>query len=352
MVPHVPSDIDELQYTRDTLELFDETTVPLSTIVRRCLRLAHLRGDWKAVAWLELELHEFGSEKPRDDGLAADLLRELDRDTDDPERMAIVEAFISRRTLDPKTNAGRDLVAGHSIELLEQNVQLFDLEIASSAAQVGGSQYEQADRAAARVRLLQSRETARSTLAKVRNAVYTHLLRTERELAFVEFNDAFFARTKALVDRQLSLVSPDAVDRFNAAYRRLKEGDPESLSQAAASCRRVLHALADVVCPARSDRLRDSRGIERDLTADKYRNRLLWFIYETCPRTTTRPLVDTDIRLMSDRLEAVDSLSGKGVHDVVSAQEAEALASHVYLLTAEILNMYERHSAASASPTE
>lgn len=32
------------------------------------------------------------------------------------------------------------------------------------------------------------------------------------------------------------------------------------------------------------------------------------------------------------RLEAIDSLSGKGVHDVVSAQEAEALASHVYLL--------------------
>ena len=43
-----------------------------------------------------------------------------------------------------------------------------------------------------------------------------------------------------------------------------------------------------------------------------------------------RPLIDTDIKLMSDRLEAIDSLSGKGVHDVVSAQEAEALASHVY----------------------
>lgn len=342
----MPGDFDELRYTQDTLELFDDVSVPLSAIARRCLRLAHLRGDWKAVTWLELELFELGSEKPRHSGLAADLLAELGRDSGDSERLAIVEAFIDRRTLDPKANAGKaGQVAAHSLELLERNVNLYDREIINSAAHVDGSHFEQVDRAAGRIKLEENRETVRSTLAKVRNAVHTYLLRTERELRFTEFNETFFTRTKSLVDRQLSLVSPEAVDRFNAAYRRLQDGDSESLSQAAASCRRVLHALADVVCPARSDRPRDSRGIERDLTADKYRNRLLWFVYETCPKTTLRPLVDTDIRLMSDRLEAVDSLSGKGVHDVVSAQEAEALASHVYLLTAEILNMHEQHKA-------
>ena len=132
-------DIDELGYTRATLELFDDGTVPLSTVVRRCLRLAHLRGDWKSVTWLELEQHEFGGEKPRDSGLAADLLRALGRDPGDAERTAIVEQFISRRTYDSKAsadNAGH--VSGHSVELLERHVQLFDREIASSAAEVGG----------------------------------------------------------------------------------------------------------------------------------------------------------------------------------------------------------------------
>ncbi|KQQ39545.1 hypothetical protein [Nocardioides sp. Leaf307] len=340
---------DELNYVRETLELFDDGT-PLSIIVRRCLRLAHARGDWKSLTWLELEQHEFGGDKPRDNGLAADLLRDLGRDPGDAERIAIVEEFISRRTFDDRAdvrNAG--LVSGHSVELLEQHIQLFDREIASSAAEVGGSHLHQVDRATARTRLETSREATRSTLAKVRNAVFAFLLRTERELIFVEFNDAFFARTKALVDRHLSLVSADAVERFNAAYRRLKDGDGESLSQAAASCRRVLHALADAVCPARSDRPLDSRGVPRDLTADKYRNRLLWFVYEVCPKTTMRPLLDADVKLMSDRLEALDSLSGKGVHDAVSAQEAEALASHVYLVAAEILNLHERFGSAVAS---
>lgn len=344
------TDVDELQYARVTLELFDDGTVPLSTIVRRCLRLAHLRGDWKAVTWLELEQHEFGGAKPRDAGLAADLLRELGRGSDDPERLEIVEQFISRRTYDSKSNpetAG--LVSGHSVELLERHLQLFDREIANSDTQSGGTYSEQVDRAAARMKYEQSREGARNTLAKIRNAVYAYLLRTERELVFAEFNDAFFARTKALVDRQLSVVSTEAVERFNAAYRRLQDGDDESLSQAAASCRRVLHALADAVCPPRDDRPCDSTGTPRDLTADKYRNRLLWFIYEICPRTTMRPLLSTDIKLMSDRLEAIDGLSGKGVHDVVSAQEAEALASHVYLLAAEVLNLHERLGASPGS---
>lgn len=338
------TDFDELGYVRESLDLFDAGSVPLSTIVRRSLRLAHLRGDWKSATWLELEQYEFGSDKPRDHGPAADLLRSLGRDPGDPERIAIVEEYISRRTFDEKASPGdAGLVSSHSVELLEQHLEMFDREINSSAAETGGTHRDQVDRATARTRLEESRERARSTLAKVRNAVYAYLLRTERELVFAEFNDAFFARTKALVDRQLSLVSAEAVDRFNAAYKRLNDGDAESLSQAAASCRRVLHALADAVCPARSDAPTDSSGISRDLTADKYRNRLLWFIYETCPKTTMRPLLDTDIKLMSDRLEAIDSLSGKGVHDVVSAQEAEALASHVYLLAAEILNLHERY---------
>lgn len=340
------SDFDELRFVRETLDLLDSGT-PLSVIIRRCLRLAHLRGDWKSVTWLELEQHEFGGEKPRDHGLAADLLRALGRDPGDPERMAVVEQFISRRTFDERSGGeSAGLVSGHSVELLEEHIHMFDRELATSASESGGSHSDQVDRATARAGLSTSRETARSTLAKVRNAVHAFLLRMERELTFAEFNDAFFARTKSLVDRQLSLVSSEAVDRFNAAYRRLKDGDDESLSQAAASCRRVLHALADAVCPPRSDRPIDSRGVARDLTADKYRNRLLWFVYETCPKTTMRPLLDTDIRLMSDRLEAIDSLSGKGVHDVVSAQEAEALASHVYLLAAEVLNLYERNRAA------
>ncbi|MCE0488139.1 hypothetical protein [Ornithinimicrobium sediminis] len=340
-------DVDELQYARATLELFDDVAVPLSTILRRCLRLAHLRGDWKAVTWLELEQHEFGGEKPYDDGLAADLLRELGRHPGDPERVAIVEQFISRRTFDSKSNAAKaGLVSGHSVELLERHLKLFDREIRNSVDQDGGTYSQQMDRATARVNLEQRRESARNTLAKVRNAVYAYLLRTERELVFVEFNDAFFAKTKDLVDRQLSIVSAEAVERFNSAYRRLRDGDDESLSQAAASCRRVLHALADAVCPPRSDRPKDASGVARDLTADKYRNRLMWFVYETCPRTTLRPLLDVDIKLMSDRLEAIDALSSKGVHDVVSAQEAEALASHVYLLAAEILNLHERYAGA------
>jgi len=199
---HVPvsgsrmaTDFDELRFVRETLDLLESGT-PLSTIIRRCLRLAHLRGDRRSVTWLELEQHEFGGEKPRDHGLAADLLLALGRDLGDPERMAIVGQFISRRTFDERSgDENFGLVSGHSVELLEQHIQMFDRELAASAAESGGSHPEQVDRATARTRLSSSRETTRSTLAKVRNAVYAFLLRMERELIFIDFNDAFIART-------------------------------------------------------------------------------------------------------------------------------------------------------------
>lgn len=191
----------------------------------------------------------------------------------------------------------------------------------------------------ARAKLYETKEQHRATRAKVRDALFRFLLRADRELTFGDYNETFFARTKALVDSRLSSISPEAVDRFNGAYRRIRDGDSESLSQSAASCRRVLHALADAACPPQKKPATGPDGISRDLTADKYMNRLLWFVTETRGSHGIGPLLSADIKILADRLEAVDKIGGKGVHAIVSAQEAETLAIHVYVIAAEILRL-------------
>lgn len=342
---------DNLAYVRETLDLFD-TDDPhrTSKILRRCTRLASLRGDWKALTWLELEAHEFGAYEPASEGLAVELMLELGLDPGDPERTAEAEAFLTRRTFNERSeHAG--LVSGQSVELLEQNLKMLDDEIAAVGPQDNDSYEVQLDKIEARTKLQTSRETNRTTLAKTRTALLHYLLRAERELTFISFNETFLARTKRFVDTALEALSPEAVARFNGAYARLQDGDAESLSQAATSCRRVLHAVADAVCPPRPAPAVGRDGKSRDLTADKYRNRLLWFVSETAHASLNRkpqPLLAIDTDLLSARLEALDSLGSKGTHGPITAAEVERLAIQVYLLVAELLQLKEAVDNADA----
>lgn len=65
----------------------------------------------------------------------------------------------------------------------------------------------------------------------------------------------------------LTASSPKAADRMRSACTRILEGDAEALSQSLASCRRVLHALADSVYPPRSGKVVDSAGKQRAVDA-------------------------------------------------------------------------------------
>ncbi len=347
-----------LAYVRETLDLFDtDDPHQTSKILRRCTRIASLRGDWQAVTWMELEAFEFGGPKPAREGLAVDLMTELGLDSDDPERRAIAEAFLTRRTFDEKSGDGSNagLVSGHSVELLEEHLLMFDGEIAAAAPGPSDSYHSELDKSGARAKLRASRETTRVTLAKTRNVLHHYLLRAERELTFLSFNETFLARTARAVDEALEALSPEALRRFNGAYARIRDGDDESLNQAAASCRRVLHAVADAVCPPQTAPAVGRDGAPRDLTADRYRNRLLWFVSEIAREvldSKPQPLLEIDIKILSGRLEALDSLASKGVHANVTAVEVERLAIQVYVLVAEILDLKRRVDAASRATGE
>lgn len=91
------SDIDRVRaLTQSALDEFDN--IVLSVTLRRCIRIAHLRGDWRSLTWLELEGRELGPSRPRDDTLARELADEFGIGDYHEARIPIIEAWIARRT--------------------------------------------------------------------------------------------------------------------------------------------------------------------------------------------------------------------------------------------------------------
>lgn len=227
---------------------------------------------------------------------------------------------------------------------------MLNREISAAVPMTGDSYSSQTDKGQARMKLHDSLERVRHTYANSRRALHEFLLRTERQLAFGDVNEGIFLRTRSFVDQRLSEFAPEALDRFVGAYRGIRSGDDESLTHAATSCRRVLSALADVVCPPSPSPVTGTDGKQHSLTSDKHVNRLLWFVQAHVGEHGLGPLVTANLRDMAARLEALEKISGKGVHANVGQDEVAALAINTYLLAGELLKLHE--TSRSASPND
>jgi hypothetical protein len=70
------------------------------------------------------------------------------------------------------------------------------------------------------------------------------------ERKFSAVAESIFEMYKRDLDIRLSAVASDVLAKFPAIYARLVDNDPEAISQALNSCRRVIDAFADALVPS------------------------------------------------------------------------------------------------------
>jgi hypothetical protein len=83
--------------------------------------------------------------------------------------------------------------------------------------------------------------------------VYDMVAQIYHELLFSELQATLFADTQTKVDGSLSAASGSALDKIERVSDRLRDGDPESVSQALTTCRRLIDSCADFVFPGHAD---------------------------------------------------------------------------------------------------
>lgn len=161
---------------------------------------------------------------------------------------------------------------------------------------------------------------------------YDMVVDVYHELLFSELQATLFAQAQADVDGTLAEAGGSALDKIEKVSARLRDGDPESVSQALTTCRRLIVSVADHVFPA-TDGTYDV-GADQPLKVGDQNvlNRLQAHVHSTGASKTRR---DRIRRGLSDLFERCSA----GTHAEVSVQEARFVFLQTYVLLGEVLTL-------------
>jgi hypothetical protein len=158
------------------------------------------------------------------------------------------------------------------------------------------------------------------------------------ELAFSAQQAALFESVQASIDARLTTMSGEALDKIDAIYERLEDGGSEAISHALTSCRRLIAAVADALCPPRDEPV-EVGGKTINLTAQNVINRLETYISENDGSKSRR-------ERLRKALEGLWNRTSTGVHADVTAPEARFLFLHTYIVLGEIVSLGQADLAA------
>lgn len=299
------------------LDEIDKIECPLSSILRKAIRIARLRSDYYNLWWLEFEMLSYDNFETK-----ANLLNEIS----------------PHFTKEQFTSSQNQI---HQTYFLERKICALSIPEIEVKLEHAMNNPETQMRLEFSERPLKE---YREILVKVRQRVYEYLSKVEKQLVFGQLSSDFFEKNRLYVDSRLREIAPEALEQFTIGYRRITERDSESGSHALLSCRRLLKSFADRIYPAKSEPVKGSDGSERILTDDKYIARLWQFIYEQTKGSTSGELLLTLITDLGNRVDGVYDLCCKGVHADVSEYEIGQCMIQAYLLIGDILRLYDKDS--------
>ena len=331
------------------MDQFDAPEITVAALVRRCQRIASLRGDGVALAWLGLEATDVRNQfenksDAQREPLAARLLKTIPGAEATEKWLAEYRDYITRRRLRPE----KEEANLSSVQQIEETVEMLREQEAAALVPPppGMHTYDLgkhvADQQKLRTTLLATRIPLDNVLARIKDRLWEFLTETEHELTFGEATAEVFDRLRTYVDGQLMTISPPALEQFQVAYRRLKDGGTEDRAHALTSCRRVLKTLADQLYPARSEPVVGSDGKPHLLNDAAFVNRLLQYVVETVGKHENGAVVQATLQDVDARLNTLNELASKGVHADVTTYEVDTCVVQTYLVVADVLRIRER----------
>ncbi|WP_167349071.1 hypothetical protein [Pseudoclavibacter helvolus] len=135
------------------------------------------------------------------------------------------------------------------------------------------------------------------------------------ELLFSELQATLFADTQARVDGTLARVSGAALDKIDRVSDRLRDGDPESVSQALTTCRRLIDSCADHLFPAQPEPYLVNEGVPLAMGRQNVLNRLQAHVHRCGVPKGRRDRLRRTLADLYDRCSA-------GTHSDVTVSEA------------------------------
>jgi hypothetical protein len=346
-----------LELVQQALAELDAADGKLSSVIRKAIRIARLRGDYESLYWLAMEMRTIGDQNARYT-IYYEVAPHLTRAGFEALHERSLDAYVARRFSHKiETSEGEgQAVLGLSVPELEARIERMK-EMAQELAPRSGisasdRSYTGGDSGPLRARMQIALIEWNSIQHRITQAIYDYLSLTEQQLYHGQANADIFEENRRFVDDKLCELAPGALEQFRAAVERLTAGGPEAGSHAATSCRRVLKTIADHLYPARTEPVAGADGRPRVLTEDKWVSRLWQYAFEKIPGSTSQKIALAQIENLGERINRLNDLASKGVHADVSPFEAHQCTLQTYVLIGDLLRLAEGSSALEQSAAE
>lgn len=341
------------QLVEEALDRFDDPLATVTSHVRRATRIASKRQDYVALLRLYLETFDFSTGEIRHPSLQdaqANLTALLGEEKARQLQMSAIKSHMqTRQRADGKTD-GASIGQLESF-LMQQKEVLESYKKPPENLTPIDTYLVAKDYDSASAQILPLRRDLENVIERVKQMVHDFLIDTERQIESGQRRPNVFDRGREYLEQALRTRAPEALEKFRAAEESLDSGEPEDLAHALTSCRRMIKALADALYPATGVVITGEDGRERTMTDDAYRNRLLQFASERLA-STHNDLVKETMRSLGARLQRLNELTSKGVHDEVDRVEAETCVMWTYLTAADILRIADGTSIRQPTPAE
>lgn len=308
-------------------------TIPTSSALLQCLRIARLLGDSDSIMWLQCE---YGGYPRTSEGILT------------AEGRAIARLHGRQCVEKEKSYLFMELVS--ELEVQVSSIQSAIGNFTTNGVSVGG---DNASIAMGRLtetvakstsNLLSRIEIAQKRLSILRGQYYDYALKKHIELSFGSVATDVFTEYRAAVDDSFSALAKDTLLKLQAIEDSLNSDNPEYYSQALTTCRRLFECTANELFARwipnhTEEKYKTKSGTEIDVSGDHYKNKLSAVIEVLEDKTVKNSLVGSNIMYLLDWIDNLMKLQSKGVHHDISRQDAARCIIQTYVCLGDILNL-------------
>ena len=320
------------------LEGIECNTIPTSSALLLCLRIARLLNDSESIIWLQ---YEYGGYPRTTDGHIT------------AEGWQIAKAHGRHYVEKEKTYMFSELVSGLEAQVSSNQKALENFT--TNGTSVSGDQASLAMRNLTEVvvhstgNLIRNIEIAQKRMSILKGQYYDYALKKYIELTFGSVATDVFTEYRVSVDNGFSTLSKDTLLKLQAIEDTLNSDNPEHYSQALTTCRRLFESTANELfarwLPNHTDtKYKTKSGKEIDVSGDHYKNKLSAVIEVLEDKTTKNSIVGSNIMYLMDWIDNLMSLQSKGVHHTISRQDAARCIIQTYVCLGDILNLQQEKS--------
>ena len=215
-----------LNLVKDALGDIETSRLPISSIIKKCIRIARLRNDNRNLIWLELEMFNLSDSKLILEAIKGPISC-LSKEQCDSFLKLFQELWTEER---------RYISLSEDNEITEKGSMLHNSVAEIERMQIKRRQFlAKDDITDYKLTIIFERcaENYEEILEKIAHRVHNFLGETEKQLLLYQLNMGIFERNNQFVDLKLGVICPEALSQFSSVYRRLQEKDPESYAQAA-----------------------------------------------------------------------------------------------------------------------